>query len=129
VCFDFLYNFGCNVSHSKKNWARCGHKCTTVFTYSACRLCSRTVPVMFTYSAGYVHVQCRLCSRTVPVMFTYSACRLCSRTVPAGYSCNGTWILSTDFRKILKSNFTKTRSVEAELFHTDGRTDRKTRRS
>jgi len=32
VCFDLLYIFVCNISHSKKNWARCYHKCTYVFT-------------------------------------------------------------------------------------------------
>jgi len=31
VCFDFVYNFISNISHSKKNPARCNHKCTQVF--------------------------------------------------------------------------------------------------
>jgi hypothetical protein len=30
MCFDFLYNFGVNISHSKKNSVRC-HKCENVF--------------------------------------------------------------------------------------------------
>ena len=30
VCFDFLYNFVWNISHSKKNSAGCDHKCTYI---------------------------------------------------------------------------------------------------
>jgi len=40
---------------------------------------------------------------------------------------NETWIFSTEFWKILKiSNFMKIHPVKAELFHSDGRTDRPT---
>jgi hypothetical protein len=35
-------------------------------------------------------------------------------------------VLSTDFRKILKQNFTKIHSVGAESFHANGRTDGQT---
>ena len=31
MCFDFLYNFCLNISHSKKNLARYCHKCENVF--------------------------------------------------------------------------------------------------
>jgi hypothetical protein len=31
VCFDFLYNFACNISHSKKEWAGYDHKCILIF--------------------------------------------------------------------------------------------------
>jgi hypothetical protein len=37
-----------------------------------------------------------------------------------------TWIFSTDFQKIIISNFMKIRPVGAEFFHVDGGTDRKT---
>jgi hypothetical protein len=44
--------------------------------------------------------------------------------------CTETWIFSTDFQKITNmSNFMKIRSVGAELFHADGRTDGRTWRS
>jgi hypothetical protein len=39
-----------------------------------------------------------------------------------------TWIFSTDFRKILVTNFMKIRPVGAELFHADRRTNRQTAR-
>jgi len=39
---------------------------------------------------------------------------------------NETWISSTDFREILKSNFMKIRPVGAELLHADRQTDRQT---
>ena len=35
-------------------------------------------------------------------------------------------LCSTDFRKILMSDFTKIRAVGTELFHADGRTDTNT---
>jgi len=38
--------------------------------------------------------------------------------------CIETWVFSTDFRKV--SNFMKIRSVEADLFYTDGRTEGRT---
>jgi hypothetical protein len=34
LCFDCLYNFGWNVSHYKKKWARCDHKSILVFMRS-----------------------------------------------------------------------------------------------
>jgi hypothetical protein len=36
---------------------------------------------------------------------------------------NETLIFSTDFRKMLISNFMKIRPIRAELFHVDGQTD------
>jgi hypothetical protein len=41
---------------------------------------------------------------------------------------NQTWIFSTDFQKIQISNFMKICPVRAELFHTDGGTDRQRER-
>jgi len=38
VCFDFLYNFVRNISHSKNNSARY-HKCTYIFMWSTCYSC------------------------------------------------------------------------------------------
>jgi hypothetical protein len=35
TCFDFIYNFCWNISHSNKNWAGYYHKCTQVFMWSA----------------------------------------------------------------------------------------------
>jgi hypothetical protein len=34
MCFDFLYSFIWNISHSKKKWARYDKKCTLVFKES-----------------------------------------------------------------------------------------------
>jgi hypothetical protein len=39
LCFDFLYNFVWDISHSEKNLARCSHKCTHVFMWSARYFC------------------------------------------------------------------------------------------
>jgi hypothetical protein len=36
MCFEFLYDFVSNVSHSKKNSARYYHKHTQVFMLSTC---------------------------------------------------------------------------------------------
>ena len=38
MCFDFLYNFVRNISHSKNNSARY-HKCTYIFMWSTCYSC------------------------------------------------------------------------------------------
>jgi hypothetical protein len=38
---------------------------------------------------------------------------------------NQIWMCSTDFRKILMSNFRKMRPVRAELLHVHGRTDKR----
>jgi hypothetical protein len=46
---------------------------------------------------------------------------------PSDY--NETLSLSTDFGKMLKLNFTKTRPVRAKLFYVEGRTDGRTSRS
>ena len=31
MCFDFLYKFPWNISHSKKNWVRYDQKCILIF--------------------------------------------------------------------------------------------------
>jgi len=35
TCFDFLYNFSLNISHSNKKWARYDQMCILVFMLSA----------------------------------------------------------------------------------------------
>ena len=54
MCFDFLFDFFWNVSHSKKNWARYDKKCILVFmssTYTVLFLsdCNKTLifPTVF----------------------------------------------------------------------------------
>jgi len=39
VCFDILYNFFWNISHSKKKWARYDQNCTLIWLHSTCYSC------------------------------------------------------------------------------------------
>jgi len=47
VCFDFLYKFVWNISHSKKNWERFDQKCISVFMYSTGYYCQIVMKIEF----------------------------------------------------------------------------------
>ena len=47
MCFDFLYKFVSNISHSKKNRERCYNKCILVFMYTTHFYCQILMKLEF----------------------------------------------------------------------------------
>jgi len=64
----------------------------------------------------------RRIERDMIINIYWSSCKVPIILVRFEYTLN----FSTNFRKIIESNFTNIRSVAAELFCADGRTDRRT---
>jgi hypothetical protein len=120
VCFDFLYSFDRDISHSEKNAVRSYYRCTRVFMYSTRYYrCTR----VFMYSTRYYR-----CTRVF--MYSTHYYRRTRVFMYSTYYSRNILIKLELFSVDLKINrqisyFLKIHPVGAEMFHADRRTCRR----
>jgi hypothetical protein len=69
----FCTIFAWNVSHSKRNWSRCGQKCILVFMWNTCNLCQILMKLEF---SGQVFRKILKYQRCI-LVFVWGTCNFC----------------------------------------------------